>query len=75
LSLVESKLSQARMCLSITGVDAVTVPFVTGRGRHSARGVAKIREAVEGCLRQEGIPYTLHNAGGLLVATLTADAQ
>jgi len=47
-------------------------PFITGRGRHSADGVPKIRAAVEGWLQDNGIEYWLENCGGQVVARLGA---
>ena len=63
-------LAKAAIMLDI--YERVEVQLITGRGAHSVDGVARVREAVEEHLCQRGIPYAVHNAGGMLVASLTA---
>ena len=46
------------------------VRYITGKGRHSAGGAARIRPEVQRLLAEHGIPFVEGPGGGWVEATL-----
>lgn len=67
LDVVQRVLQQMRERLRERGCGPTVLSIITGVGRHSAGGVAKIRPAVLGLLRQEGYAFSESRSGQILV--------